>query len=481
MTTKLIGRTKEKAILLEAYNSGEPEMVALFGRRRVGKTFLVRTVFAEKVALEVTGIQNTTSKPQIENFHSLVNKLSTTQEELSLPKNWFAAFRQLISVLEQLPKIKQKRVLFFDELPWLASKKSGFLAAFGYFWNNWASKKNILVIICGSAASWMIQKIVNNKGGLHNRITKRIHLKPFTLAETEQYLLFKKVRLDRYQIVQIYMIMGGIPHYLKEVSAGKSAAQNIDDICFAEGGLLREEFLNLYPALFENADIYIAIIQALGTKWKGLTRKDILQALGLSATGVISKILQELIHSGFVNAYYPLGKKKKTMLYRLTDEYSLFYLHFIENKRIPEGGMWQRLTQTALYKSWSGYAFESICLKHNLQIKEALKIGGIYSETSSFFFAGNDDFPGVQIDMLIDRNDAVINLCEIKFYKDQFILTKEYAEKIRQKRSIFKVVSKTKKQIFITLISTFGLIENKHSNSLIDNAIELDALFQKIA
>lgn len=480
MVTKLIGREKEKTILLEAYNSTEPEMVALFGRRRVGKTFLVRTVFTEKIDIEVTGVQNTTSKPQIENFHSLVIRLANTQEDLPIPKNWFAAFRQLISVLERLPKIKRKRVLFFDELPWLASKKSGFLAAFGYFWNNWASKNNILVIICGSAASWMIQKIVHNKGGLHNRITKRIHLKPFTLAETEQYFSFKKVRLDRYQIIQIYMIMGGIPHYLKEVRAGKSAVQNIDDICFAERGLLREEFVNLYPALFENADNYIATIRVLGTKWKGLTRKEILQALGFSATGMISKILQELIHSGFVNAYYPLGKKRKTMLYRLTDEYSLFYLHFIENKRVPEGGMWQRLTQTALYKSWSGYAFESLCLKHNLQIKEALRIGGIYSETSSFFFAGDDDYPGVQIDMLIDRNDAVINLCEIKFYNDQFILTKAYAEKLRQKRSIFKAVSKTKKQIFITLISTFGLIENKHSTSLVDNTLDMDALFREI-
>jgi hypothetical protein len=440
----------------------------------------VRKVFEHKIDLEITGIQNTTSKPQIENFHALVVELAGGKTDLLLPENWLAAFRQLTEVIGKLPKIKRKRVLFFDELPWLASKKSGFLPAFGYFWNNWASKNDILVIICGSAASWMIQKVVRNKGGLHNRITKRIHLKPFTLPETEQYFSSKKIRLNRYQIIQIYLIMGGIPHYLKEIKAGKSAIQNIDAICFAEEGLLREEFLSLYPALFENADKHIAVIRALGKKWKGLTRKEILKSLNMSNTGVLTKVLEELIHSGFVSSYYPLGKKKKTMLYRLTDEYSLFYLHFIENKRTPEGGMWQKLTQTSVYKSWSGYAFESLCLKHALQIKRALGINGMYSETSSFFFAGNDDLPGTQIDMLIDRNDSVINLCEIKFYNDQFIITKDYAEKLRQKRSVFKAVSKTKKQIFITFISTFGIIENKHSAGLIDNIIELDALFERV-
>ena len=476
---QLIGRQQEQHTLLRAFHSDEPEMVAVFGRRRVGKTFLVRTVFSEQIDFEVIGVQNATSKPQIENFHYLLNNLAGEQP-LPRPKNWMAAFRQLTTVLESLPKIERKRILFFDELPWLASRKSGFLSAFGYFWNSWASKNNVLVIICGSAASWMIQRVVKNTGGLHNRITKRIHLKPFTLFETEQFFKSKNIRLARYQITQIYMIMGGIPHYLKEVEVGKSAAQNIDDICFAENGLLRDEFSNLYPALFENAESHIEIIRALGTKWKGLTRKEIVQLVRLSESGKITKLLQELSHSGFVSAYYPLGKKKKTMLYRLTDEYSLFYLHFIENKRVPEGGMWQRLTQIPLYKSWSGYAFESLCLKHVLQIKQALRIGGMYSETSSFFFAGNDNLPGTQIDMLIDRNDSVINLCEIKFYKDQFVVTKSYGEKLRQKRSIFRAVTKTKKQIFITFISTFGLLSNKHSIGLIDNWIELDALFEEV-
>ena len=480
MLYKFVGRKREKAILQKALSSPEPEMVAVIGRRRVGKTSLIRSVYNGKIDLEVTGVQNANTKAQIENFHFLTTAFAGKKQEFPVPKTWLEAFRQLITVLESTRKTKRKRILFFDELPWLASRRSGFLAAFGFFWNNWASKQNILVVICGSAASWMIKKVVQNKGGLHNRITKRIHLKPFTLLETEQYFDHKNIRLNRYQIAQIYMIMGGIPHYLKEVETGKSAIQNIDDICFSEEGLLLNEFESLYPALFENADNHIAIVRALGQKWKGLTRKEIVQLSGLPEGGGITKLLRELIHSGFVSSYYPFGKKKKEMLYRLTDEYSLFYLHFIENKRIQEKGMWTQLSQMPTYKSWSGYAFESLCLKHTLQIKRALEIGGIYTETSSFSFAGNDDLPGTQIDLLIDRNDGAINLCELKFYKDKFVISKEYAATLRQRRTIFSNISKTPKQIFLTLISTFGITPNKHSIGLIENSLTLDALFKEV-
>ena len=476
--TKLIGRRQEKQILLDAFHAKQPHMLAIIGRRRVGKTFLVRMVLNNKIDLEFTGIQNTTSKPQIENFHFLLSEFAGDNFKLAVPQNWLGAFRQLISVLQKKKKHQQKFVLFFDELPWLASRRSGFLEAFGFFWNNWASKNNVLVIICGSAASWMIKRVVQNRGGLHNRITKRIYLKPFTLQETEAFFQSKKINLNRYQIAQIYMVMGGIPHYLEEVQAGKSAIQIIDDICFSETGMLRDEFLSLYPALFEKADNHIAIVRALGKKWKGLTRKEIVTQAGLAEGGTISKILQELIYSGFVSSYYPFGKKKKEMLYRLTDEYSLFYLHFIEKKRVQVKGMWQRLSQTTVYKSWSGYAFESLCLKHIPQIKKALQIDGIYSETASFTFAGNDEIGGTQIDLLIDRNDNVINLCELKFYNDKFTITKSYAKKLQQKRTIFKIIAKTKKQIFITLITTYGLLHNKHSLGLVDNALDLEILFE---
>jgi len=474
---KLIGRNREKAILKDALSSDTAEMIAITGRRRVGKTFLVRSFYNKKIDLEFTGVQNAPRREQLDSFHFLLKQFAKNGQDLNTPKNWLEAFHQLIIVLEAKKKSSKKLILFFDELPWLATKKSGFLRAFGFFWNNWASKNNIVVIICGSAASWMIEKVVNNKGGLHNRITNRINLKPFNLAETEAYLKSQKIRLNRYQTVLIYMIMGGIPHYLKEIKPGKSAVQNIDEICFSDQGLLVDEFVNLYPALFENSENHIKIIRALANKWKGLTRNEIIKSTKLANGGSLTKILNELKYSGFISEFYPFGKKKKEMLYRLTDEYSLFYINFIEKRKRNIQEVWQALSQTASFKSWSGYAFESLCLKHSNEIKNALNINNIYAESSSFIFKGNDVLPGTQIDLLIDRNDQVINICEIKFHKTAFTLTKSYVEQLRKKIAIFTEVSQTKKQIFLTLITTFGSIENKYSHEIIDNNLTMDIFF----
>ncbi len=477
METPLIGRKQEQAILREAFNAKEAEMVAVFGRRRVGKTYLVRSVFENQIDLEFTGVQNAPIQEQLKTFFFFIKQYANPSTALKQPKTWLDAFLQLITVLETKKPFEKRKIIFFDELPWLATHRSGFLRAFGFFWNNWASKNNILIIICGSAASWMIQKVVKDKGGLHNRITKRIYLKPFSLTETETYFESRNVKLNRYQTVLIYMVMGGIPHYLKEVKKGRSAIQNMEAICFLDGGLLTNEFENLYPALFKNADNHIEVIRALATKWKGLTRSEIIKITKLSNGGGLTKVLNELNHSGFISAYYPFGKRKKDMLYRLTDEYSLFYINFIEKQKRNIEGLWQALSQTQKFKSWSGYAFESLCLKHISQIKEALRIGGIYAEPSSFIFKGDDTYEGTQIDLLIDRNDQVINLCEIKFYSEEFTITKAYAKQLRNKKSIFKGVSQTKKHIFLTMITTFGLKENQYSQE-IDNSLTMDVLFK---
>ena len=477
MENKFIGRKREQAILKEAINSGASEMIAIIGRRRVGKTFLIRSVYRDKIDIEFTGVQDATRSEQLASFHFLLQRYGSTKLELPIPKNWLTAFHQLITVLET-KKTTRKKILFFDELPWLATKKSGFLKALGFFWNNWASQNNIIVVICGSAASWMIQKVVKDKGGLHNRITRRINLKPFNLAETEAFLKSKKLKLNHYHTILLYMIMGGIPHYLKEIKVGKSAIQNIDDICFSEDGLLFDEFVNLYPALFEHSENHIAVIRALATKWKGLTRKAIIKLAKLTDGGGITKVLTELKYSGFITDYYPYGKKNKDKLYRLTDEYSLFYISFIEKRKRNIAGQWKALSQTTTFTAWSGYAFESICLKHLEQIKKALEIGGIYTEASSFIFQGNDTQPGIQIDLLIDRNDQVINLCEMKFQRTPFTISKAYAEQLRKKIMVFSEISKTKKQIFLTMVSTFGTADNAYNQELVDNDLRMEILFQ---
>lgn len=471
-----IGREKEKEILREALVSYEAEMVAVIGRRRVGKTYLIKETYKDQIIFDVTGLQNAPLEEQLENFVYKIGKLSKSKFPIATPPTWLKAFMMLIDFLEDFD-YTEKKVVFLDELSWMATHKSGFLRALGFFWNSWAVNQNIVLVICGSAASWMIQKVVNHRGGLHNRITKRIFLKPFNLAETQQYLNARDIYFNHYQIVQLYMALGGIPHYLKEIKGNKSAIQNIDDICFSDSGLLRNEFERLYPSLFEHADNHIKVIRILSSTWQGLPRKKIIQLGGFSDGGSISKLLDELEQSGFISFYYPFGKKKKDTLYRLTDEYSLFYLHFIENQKHGGSGTWNHLSQTQVYKTWTGYAFENICLKHIPQIKKALDIAGVYSLSSSFYKQGTTTEKGVQIDLLIDRNDQVINLFEIKFLSKEFALTKEYAEKLRQKLWVFQETTQTRKQLFLTLITTFGLKHNQYSLGLVNQVLELGDLF----
>jgi uncharacterized protein len=472
----LIGREKEVATLRALLVTGEAELVSVIGRRRVGKTFLVQSVYAGRIAFEITGIQNASNKEQLENFSIALNLYSKSPLPVQSPKSWLEAFRLLILFLESTAS-PEKRVVFFDEMPWLATHRSGFLNAFGFFWNSWAVKNNIVVVICGSAASWMIQKVVHNKGGLYNRITKRIQLRPFSLYETELYLQKKGLNLNRYQITELYMAMGGIAHYLKEIQNGESVAQNIDRICFDPGGPLYDEFGQLYPSLFDHSENHIAVVRALSAKWSGLSRAEIIDLTGISNGGGLSKTLEELQHSGFIAEYLPFGRVKRESLYRLTDEYSLFYLKFIETMRREGAGVWKTFQQKPGYRAWSGYAFESICLKHLPEIKKALGISGIYSSSSAFYHKGADGMDGFQIDLLVDRDDRVINLCEIKWASAEFIITKSYSAELRKKIALFKHYSKTKKQVFLTFISTYGILPNEHSLGLVDKELRLDDLF----
>lgn len=476
MKNLITGREKERKVLEEALESQEAEMVSVIGRRRVGKTYLIETTYHDKMVFQLTGIQQEPLSTQLRNFRDVLAEYSKSPLALEKPKDWLAAFQQLKTYLKSLSSA-EKKVLFFDELPWIATHKSGFLNAFGYFWNSWARRQNLVIVICGSAASWMIQKVVNNTGGLHNRITKRLHLQPFTLAETQRYLEKRHIFFDHYQLLQIYMTTGGIPHYLKEIRKGKSAAQVINEICFSTTGLLKTEFPNLYASLFKNHERHIAVIRALATKKQGMIRKEILQQTKTISGGGVTKVLNELTHSGFITDYFPFGKKHNPKVFRLTDEYSLFYLQFLENKKHAGEGTWQMLSQTQAYKIWSGYAFENICLKHIPQIKKALGISRVYTLASTFRQAGQAGQKGAQIDLVLDRNDHVINLFEIKFYSDVFVLTKTYADQIRQKQTVFKMRSKTRKQIFWVLLTTFGLQSNRHSLGLIDEVLGMEVLF----
>jgi uncharacterized protein len=476
---EFIGRKKEREKLLKLLENREPEMVAVIGRRRVGKTFLIRHVYEKHLDFELTGVQHATQARQLESFFSQLKLAFGKNVAKKKPRNWLDAFWMLTDALETKGKT-EKMVVLLDELSWLATPKSGFLEALGFFWNSWASRKNIVVVICGSAASWMIQKVVYDKGGLHNRITKRIDLEPFNLYETELFLRSRGLNFERKHILLLYMTMGGIPHYLKEVERGKSAIQNINEICFTRSGILYYEFSKLYPALFEHADNHITVVRALAKKWKGMSRAEIITTTGLPDGGGISEVIDELVDCGFVSSYFPFGKKKREMLFRLTDEYSLFYIHFIENQRNQGEDIWQHLSQTPAWISWSGYAFESICIKHLAQLKKKLSIAGIYAEASSYLNRGSADLAGIQIDLVLDRRDQVINLFEMKFYTTAWAMTQAESKGLLEKIALFKAHTKTSKQVFLTVVSAMGLTRNENSFAVVDSEVNLDDLFEPI-
>lgn len=474
---KLIGRELEKTLIRGALDSGAPELIALFGRRRVGKTFLIKQSVQKNLAFEFVGTREAKLATQLENFTKALGKAAGNPKLYRVPDSWSDAFDQLSNFL--FPKLTMQRtVVFLDEFPWLNTHKSGFLAAFDHWWNSWGNNQpNLVVIICGSAASWMIQNIVNNKGGLHNRVTRKIRLLPFNLKETEEFLQGRNIHLDRYQILQVYMVMGGIPHYLKEIKKGESTTQAINRVCFTKDGLLQGEFKNLYYSLFDDAARHLAVVKALAGNHSGLTRNDIIGKAGLTSGGTITGLLEELIESGFVTAWQPYDKKSRDTIFKLSDEFTHFHLKFIANNRASGDDIWQSFSAGQSWKSWSGVAFERICLKHIPQIKKQLGISGIYTEDATW-----RHFPkkgkGAQVDLLFDRKDFVINICEMKYSGSGFTIDKSYAAELENKRDVFKRETKTKKSLFITFVTMFGITDNEYARRLVQNSIQADALFE---
>jgi len=481
MDTRILGRDIEMRIFEKLLNSNEPKFMAMYGRRRVGKTFLIREYFKQHIQFAFTGSFEESTKNQLDNFFGEYITRTKGKKETSKPKNWNTAFAYLADYLYTLKGRKKKTVVFIDELPWLDRPKSGFITALEYFWNQHVSQMDhVILIVCGSAASWMQRKLMKSKGGLHNRITNRIKLEPFTLQETEAFLKYKKIKLSRYHIIQLYMVMGGIPFYLNELTTGKSSEQLINELCFNPTGLLSNEYEQLYYSLFKNADKHMRIIEALAASPNGMNREILINKSKLGDGGILTRAITDLYESGFIVKQLPFNKKKKDTIYKLIDLYSLFYIKFIKGNITKDKNRWQKIANTSSFKAWSGYAYENICILHSEQILFKLGLRGTYTEISSWRFAGNKELSGTQIDMLINRKDGIVNLCEAKFTEKEFIVTKDYSTKLRQRRAIFEHVSKTKKAVVTTLISTFPAIKNEYYFEEINSEVEMEDLFVKL-
>lgn len=471
--TNIIGRKKEIQRLNSIIQSKKSEFLAVYGRRRVGKTFLIREYFEYTFDFQISGLANADTKQQLFNFDTALQKQSSLVFQTP-SAHWLEAFQRLIAHLESTKT--NKKIVFFDELPWFDTQASNFMMGLEHFWNAWASnRKDVLLIVCGSAAAWMLNELINNSGGLHNRITQRMKIEPFNLQETEEMLVAKNAAFDRYQIVQLYMVLGGIPYYLEAIEPNLSATQNIQALFFDKSALLKNEFYNLYRSLFRKYDVYEKVVEVLSTKNEGLQRGEIIKLSGVASGGTLTKVLADLEESGFISSYIAFDQKQKNTIYRLSDFYTAFYFKFIKDGVHQGENTWLNLIDNPLHRAWQGFTFEQVCLDHVVQIKKALGISGMQSNHASW--RGKTETKKAQIDLLIDRRDQVVNLCECKFSLDTFTIEKDYAERLRSKISVFKEVTKTKKAVFLTMITTYGVERNQYANALVQNEIMMDDLF----
>lgn len=477
MNDYIIGRETELKQLQNAFESKEAQLILVYGRRRVGKTFLINHFFNKRFDFKLTGDFKGSKEDQLNNFYAELK--NQTQSDITKPTNWRQAFWQLRDYIENLSE-NEKHVVFLDEMPWLDTPKSDFLPAFEYFWNSYGSAKdNLLFIVCGSATSWIVEKIEKNKGGLFNRQTGRIYLEPFNLYETEKFLEAKNINWNRYTITMAYMILGGIPYYLKQLDKELTFDTNIDNLFFRKRAELWDEYDNLYNTLFSNSEKYTKVVEILSEKMQGYTRSEIAEKTKIADNSKLTKILKNLVDSGFIRAYSFFGKRKQNTFYQLADYFSLFYFRFIKDNYGSDEHFWSNSLDNPSRTAWQGFTFEQVCKDHFRQIKKKIGISGILSSESGWSVPQTEEHPGAQIDMLIDRRDKVISVCEMKFAADKYQITKEYDEKLRSKMSVFKTVTKTKKALQLVMITTYGLTNGMYSNS-VQSQVVLDDLFENI-
>jgi hypothetical protein len=481
---KIVGRKKEQEVLHKILKGREPSFLAVYGRRRIGKTYLVKNFFRDKgIFFHLTGVRDADLDVQLQNFVIEFSDVFLKGKEMKPPKGWFSAFQILRKELACVPKTT-KAILFFDEIPWLASPRSKFLQALEHLWNRYLSDMpNVILVVCGSAASWMIENIIHDQGGLHGRVTHEMRLLPFSLKETEEFLEAKSIHLDRKQILELYMCLGGVAKYLSYLERGKSVPQLIGELCFSYSGPLISEFHKLYRSLFQKHEAHVEIVKTLAAHSSGLSYKELVEKTNLSTGGTLSHRIEELKQSGFIAEIPLFGEGEKLDRYVLIDEYSLFYLTWNAgvsslDLQTYEADYWVKQRNQQAWKVWTGHAFECLCLKHVEGIKGELGLSAVQTKTSKWRHIPKKE-TGAEIDLIIDRADNCINLCELKFYQGQWSLTKQDAARLRQKKECFEQVTKTKKSTFTTLVTTHGIKSNQYSTAEVDQSVTMDALFLK--
>ena len=486
---KILGRKNEIKKLQRFLESTNPQFLALYGRRRVGKTFLIRSFFSKTdvVLFEVTGRKSGNKKLQLRSF------VDSFQEIFKVPvigeiSSWAQAFKLITAYVEE--ENEKKIVVFLDELPWLAGKDGELLRELDYVWNSkWSKFPNFKLIICGSSASWIIDKIISDKGGFHNRLTARINLQPFLLATSKEFLIAQGFKLTNRQIVDLYIILGGVPYYLSLLDPQVSIGQNIDNLVFKKDGELYQEYNLLFSSLFDDSELHSSIVNELSLSRNGLEIEVLAEKLQVLRNGSLTRALKQLEEAGFVRRYIPYGKQRRNGFYRLIDEYSFFYNRFIKPTVHRSIGLsenyWVGTMNSQKYYTSAGYSFETLCHKHYHSILRALQISGIQTSVHSWQYNPKikrydnmtGEGSGAQIDMLFDRADSLISLCEIKYTSKPYTMTKADYSKLKHASAIFAERTKTKKQLNWILISAEGARRNAYLDEVYASVLDVDSLF----
>ena len=472
MKEQLFGRENECRLIEKYLSSNRSEFVAVYGRRRVGKTFLLRQTLGDSLCFSFTGMANVTNMEQLQNFNLTLRQV---MPEARSVENWLEAFIELQRYVEQCKQ--ETKVLLFDELPWMDTPKSNFIPAFEHFWNAWASaRSDIKLFVCGSAASWMFDNVINNHGGLHNRVTHEMYLEPFTIGQCKQYFDAYHFGYNDREIAEFHMVFGGIPYYMTRMDKELSVAQNIDRLIFAPQGELRNEKENLFRSLFRHSEDYVMIIDAISEKGKGLTRAEILEETGLNNNALFGKRLEELEKCNFIRKYKDYSDRQRQTIYQLIDPLCHFWHTVVVKNLTQDEYFWTHSQLGPVFNTWCGFAFEMLCLNHVQQIKQALGISGMQTNVYSWRTPSEVN-PGAQIDLLIDRADRCVNLCEMKFSRGEYEISKTERENIEKRALLFMQHAESRKSIRLTMVTAFGLKHNTHS-SIIQNEIALADLLK---
>ena len=485
MKELIIARKEEQRVLQSLKNENTAQFLAVYGRRRVGKTFLIREFFEDSFSFKHTALSplelkdinpDALYKAQLAEFKKSLVRYGHNNDNLIT--DWFEAFDRLRELIES-KRTREKAIVFIDEMPWLDTPRAGFISALEHFWNDYGSgKHNLLLIVCGSSTTWMLDKLIHNQGGLYGRTTKEMHIHPFTLSECEEYYKSRGIMMDRYDILQSYMILGGVAYYMSYMEKGRSLAQNIDSLFFCQGGRLEDEYNKLFTSLFGENDKYQKIVEFLSKSRYGATQDEIANAVGMSRGGTLSKMIKALVKSDLVISYYDFKGSNKEANYKLTDLFCLFYLNFVRKHPTTNQTFWQDNQNSPKLNAWRGLAFEDVCFVHQNEIRHALGIGGVHTEIYPWRNESTTAGKGAQIDMIIDRADRVMNVCEIKFTIGEFTIDKNYDAALRNKIATVMELTRGRRNPQMTLITTYGLKDNQYSNR-IQRIVTMNDLFTK--